>query len=150
MTYSYSGTPGYSNSDRLRFELGDVGLAGTAGGTVWMFTNEELDFIIGDESSWPLRIAHACEVLARQWARIPSFTVDGLRVDKGKVSEAYAARAKELRSSFGHVTYGEIDVTRKDGYSDDYGSYAASDSADTSATFDTLRYRSGFPLKFNG
>ena len=146
-TYTYSGTPSASDRDRLRLEISDTGLPGTAGGTVWMFSDAEIAFFVDTDSTWNERIAHACETLARQWSRIPSITADGLRVDQRDVATAYAARAKELRESPGFVTPTSVDVTRKDGYSDDYNSREADTVAQVDP--DTIDYVKGFPLQWD-
>jgi len=147
-TYSYSGTPGNSDLDKLRFLVSDVGLQGTAGGTVWMFSDTEIEFFVSEESDWDGRVAFTCETLARQWSRIPSITIDGARIDQQQVAKAYADRAKELRASSYRIQSTSVNVTRKDGYSDDYNSYEDDNSTANSQDLDQIEYFRGFPLQW--
>lgn len=147
-TYSYSGTPSNSDLDHLRFEVGDTGVPGTAGGTVWMFADAELNYIISAGSDWTDRVAWACEVLSRQWTRIPSFSADGLSVKKGEVAKAYEDRARYLRESASKSSFGEIVLTRKDGWSDDIPADQVT-VAGESVSYDTIRYLRGISLRWN-
>lgn len=146
-TYTYSGTPSATSLDRLRFEVGDIGLPGTAGGTVWMFADAELNFIISEGSDWDDRIAWTCEVLSRQWTRIPSFTADGLSVKKQEVAQAYQDRAKYIRESAAKSSFGEIYLTKIDGYSNDID--VTEVDTTSNVYFDHIRYLHGVSMRFD-
>lgn len=85
------------------------------------FTDNELNGLLTVEGSWQRAVAAGFETLAAAWRRYPSFTADGLRLDRTKIADGYAAQAKEWRLQYGRATggAGSYSVTRVDGYSDD-------------------------------
>jgi hypothetical protein len=93
MTWSYSGNPGASDLDAVRFWVGDV-WEGTP-----QLTDEELTYLLSLTGGkvLPAAIA-ACLELANRYSSQVDFAVESeLRVDLSQRAEAYAKRATELR-----------------------------------------------------
>ena len=75
MAWTYSGDPGSSDRDKLRFISGDVDI------TRQLWTNEELDFVLGDTSSEDEAARQLLQAKIRQLSltprvRLGSFTFD--------------------------------------------------------------------------
>lgn len=62
--------------------------------------------------------ADACNWLARKYAKLASFTADGLSVQHGQRAQTFAERAKELAAS-AQGGIGSVALTRTDGYSEE-------------------------------
>jgi hypothetical protein len=59
----------------------------------------------------------ACKWLARKYAKMASFTADGLRVDHTQRAAEYAARAKEIEGELGSGV-SSPEISRSDGFSE--------------------------------
>ena len=69
-------------------------------------------------------------------------------VKKGEVAKAYEDRARYLRESASKSSFGEIVLTRKDGWSDDIPADQVT-VAGESVSYDTIRYLRGISLRWN-
>lgn len=105
--------------DKLRLELGDVDPDD------FVFNNDELDYFLSAESNDVLKARlRAAEAAAFRFARAYDFATDGQSFKRSQMGAAYTAMAKQLRDQ-GVITSSDVngistvDVTVKDGYSDD-------------------------------
>lgn len=93
-------------------EIGDTDSA-TA-----LFTDEEINSKLDNETNELLAAASLCDILATRFARAYDFTTDGQQFSRSQMSKSYAQRADELRQQSGQgIT--TLATTRIDGYSDD-------------------------------
>ncbi len=117
MTFTYDLT--YSAEiSKVRFELGDTSESSGVRADGSNFTDEELQMLLDREGSTMLAVAAACEMLARDWARVASISAPGRSEQFGKVSAEYASRARELREQYGSTgTTFSVGFDRTDGYS---------------------------------
>ena len=116
MTFTYTLT---TDVGKVRFELGD-GVANSgvrANGS--NLTDEEIQMLIDRELSVLGATAAACEMLARDWAKMSSISVGPRSESIGKVSAEWASRAIEMRNSLGgnYATF-SIGTKRTDGFSE--------------------------------
>lgn len=98
--------------DKVRLLIGDTNVADA------LFSDEELQWFIDEESSIDAAAAGACESLARKYAQDANFAQDDSKFDLGDRAKHFAALAKELRAR----ASGGLRVSRTqrvDGYSDD-------------------------------
>lgn len=91
MAATYTGNPATSERDQVRFLVGDTDTKN------FLFTDEEIDWLLSEEGSPLAAAARACEILATRFAREANTAVGELRVDLASLSEQYAERAKDLR-----------------------------------------------------
>jgi hypothetical protein len=92
MAWTYSGDPGSSPRDQVRFLIGDTDPL------VPMLTDEEIDWLVTTSSSVYFAAAQAAESVAAKYGKYVTKTVDGLSITKSERSINYAALAKRLRS----------------------------------------------------
>lgn len=85
------------------------------------FADAELTGLITAEGSWQLAVAAGFETLAAAWMRYPSFTADGLKLDRTAIAKGYQEQAAVWRDKYGFSGggMGSRAVTRVDSYSDD-------------------------------
>ncbi|MEN3051294.1 MAG: hypothetical protein ABC596_05730 [Candidatus Methanosuratincola petrocarbonis] len=89
---TYSGDPGTSPKDELRFELSDTDLEHA------LFSDEELTFLLNRSGSYvPEAALKACEILATRYAREADISVGELAVKFNKLSRLWAERAEAFR-----------------------------------------------------
>lgn len=87
---------------KIRLEIGDETEGAGAKPDGGNFTDEELEYFYSQESSSVGRAtARACEVLARQYARMCDISVGPRRESLSQAAKAFADRAKELRKQYG-------------------------------------------------
>jgi hypothetical protein len=128
MTFTYTDTLSESR-DKVRFYLQDTVLGEGPLPADGNFTDEELDGLITAEGIWQRAVAAGLETLANAWRRYPSFSADGLKLDRSDIADGYAKQAKEWRDTYGESSAaltsraGSRAVTRVDGYSDDVDSH---------------------------
>lgn len=101
-TYTYSGSPGDSDLDQVRFLLGDTDVSGQA--TTALFSNEEITWAIG---AWGplygsdfLVAAQLAENAAAQYAQQASYSADGVSVTFGPIGDSLRALAVSLRNQY--------------------------------------------------
>jgi len=106
MPWSYSGDPASSDKDAVRFEVGDTDHNDQ------LLQDGEIEYAISLEPSLLAAAARCCEVLARRFSRQADFRLGPQAVSASQRAEAFAARAKELRTkaaSLGGIYVGGID-----------------------------------------
>lgn len=96
MTFTYSGDPSTSTRNKVRFLINDTDA------TDVLFTDEELDYLIGEWGTNVYEISRACcETLVSRFSRLSDSTSKS--VGDISVSEAYTAKSqqyKQLAESF--------------------------------------------------
>lgn len=84
MAWTYSGNPGASNNDAVRFRLGDTDL------TRPLLSDEEIAYLLTSTSNSILQAAAlGARQLAARFGRMPNVSIDGFNVD-------YAAMARQF------------------------------------------------------
>lgn len=122
MTFTYGGTL-TDNTDRVRFEIGDV--VENAGprphATSTNFSDGEIDSIVTEEGSWGPAAAKLMEVLANEWtAAAGAVSMADYREDYTARAEYFRKRSQDLRQQYGGgVTVVQYAPIRVDGFSDD-------------------------------
>lgn len=98
MAWSYSGDPGASPKDEVRFLVADTDPGDP------IVSDEEILFMLAEEGS-PLKAAAGlAEVLAFRYARVCDTAIGDYRVSLSQVAERYRLLAKELESEAGLVS----------------------------------------------
>lgn len=124
MTWTY--TQGSTTvRNRVRLEIGDTDSDRA------LFSDEELDDIIVQETNVYPSAARACEILAVRFSRDFNFSADGASFQKGSVAQMYRDMAKRLRARARGTTV--VMPQRVDGYSQTTPSH---DVTRTRASFD--------------
>jgi hypothetical protein len=124
MTFTYLGTLA-TDRDKVRFYLGDVTASSGPLPADGNFTDEEIDGLVTAEGDWQRAVAAGFERLATSWRKHPSFTADGLKIDRSDIADGFDKQAANWRKEYGTSTTartggaGSRAVTRVDGYSDD-------------------------------
>lgn len=116
MTFTYDVS---TDIGKVRFELGDTvsGSGVRADGT--NISDEEIQMLLTREGSEIMQaVAGACEMLARDWARVANLSVGPRSEQFGQISAQWAARSNEIRGTYGGYTAFSIGVDRTDGYSE--------------------------------
>lgn len=110
MAWSYSGDPGTSDKDELRFMVADTD------DTVPLLTDEEIGYLI---SRWMPRYGSmqmvasvAAASIGRKFAGVTSIQADGVSVNVSEISKAYADMAASLRQEAERADIGgELDMS---------------------------------------
>lgn len=88
---------------RIRLEIGDTVEDAGVRPDGRNFTDEEITVLYEDEgSSVGKGAAKVCEVLAREWARVPKTRLGDLNVDPAHMSKTWQAQANQLRKIYGY------------------------------------------------
>jgi hypothetical protein len=89
--------------------------------TAYDLEDAEITYMLGQRGGNVKAAAvDACNWLARKYAKLASFSADGLSVQHGQRAQTFAERAKELAAT-AQGSIGTIAVTREDGYSEAAG-----------------------------
>lgn len=92
MSFEYSGDPATSNKDAMRFLIGDTVEANA------LYQDEELEWLLTQESNIYLASAVACETVASRFrALAQSKSVGGLSISYGDRASQYAEQGRLLR-----------------------------------------------------
>lgn len=98
MTWSYSGDPGDSTKDAVRFHMQDTD------STDELMTDEEIAYLIDqwyDKYPSPIFVAAmACETLSAKFAREVSVSADGVSVGAQELQTKYSELAASLRDQY--------------------------------------------------
>ena len=98
MSWTYSGAPGSSDLDQVRFYVQDTDPARQ------LLTNEEISFLIAqwsDAVNSPLYVAAvAAEVIAAKFVPEVNVSGDGISVDQGSLQQRYNDLASSLRDQY--------------------------------------------------
>lgn len=106
MTWTYSGDPTVSQTDELRFLIGDTVEKEP------FLENEELDYLINKWLAvqgtmfWVASVA--CEQIAAKLAREASHSADGVSVALGELQSKFMAQADALRDQHNRILVGGI------------------------------------------
>lgn len=95
MTWDYSGNPSSSAKDAVRFLSGDTDEDDP------LVSDEEIAYILTQESNPYEAAALVCEALASKFARETSVSGDGFSESGGELSRQFKERAKDLRMQSG-------------------------------------------------
>ncbi len=124
MAYTYLGTLA-TDRDKVRFAIQDTVSGAGPKPQDGNFADAELDGLVTVEGTWQRAVAASFETLAAAWRRYPSFSADGLSLQRSNIADGYALQAKEWRARYGHVgasRAGSHAPIRQDGYSTDIAS----------------------------
>lgn len=91
MTWSYTGNPANSPTDKVRFEIGDTV------STDPMLQDEEIQYCIDNESTYYGAVARACESIAMRFSREASTKVGALSLDLNSRAKQWSDRADKYR-----------------------------------------------------
>lgn len=94
MTATYSGDPSSSDTDKVRFLLGDTD------STNFLLQNEELTFLLTEWENPYLAAAAGADQLAATAAQWLSYNADGTTLSLSDAQEKYARLADQLRDRF--------------------------------------------------
>ena len=92
MTYSYSGDPGASSKDAVRFATGDVDLSDQ------QLSDEEIAYLLVQRGDVLNAAVAACHRLAAKYSRLVSRAVGDLRIEHQQRRQAYMELARTLRA----------------------------------------------------
>jgi len=100
------------------------------------FADAVINGIITAEGSWQRAVAACFEMLAAEWRRHPSYSTDGLKLDRSDIADGFDKIAAKWRADFGRAakSYSPAYVAgqiNQDGYSDD----VTNDDVDTSGEY---------------
>lgn len=130
MTFTYTGTPGNSDVETIRFEISDTNAAAPLladGEIAWAITSETGQ-TAGSPASLALpdlyRSAARCmETLARRFSAQADSQIGSLKVTYSKTADGYTKRAAELRAkaqALGGAPYaGGQSISEKDAWRSD-------------------------------
>jgi hypothetical protein len=107
MAFTYDLT---TNRGKVRFLIPDTDSA------AYDLSDAEVDYFLADKGAVKPAAIAACKWLARKYAKMVSFSADGLSVQAGQRAQTYAERAKELVAEEGG--WGVVTMDKEDGYSD--------------------------------
>ena len=116
MSWTYSGLPGTSLLDELRFYIQDTDEA------YQLLQDEELNFLL--DTYMPIYGstlavgAMACEVLAARFAREVDTSADGVSVSLSQLMDRYNSLAASLRDQYKEVGSGSLAQTLDEMFSD--------------------------------
>ena len=111
-TATYSGLPGNSPRDAVRFWVQDTDPS------FWLLSDDEIDYLIlwvsdttNDDPMW---IASVCAtVIASKFTREVSVSADGVSVDVGSLQQKYRDLAMTLRDAYDE-THGDMELPSND------------------------------------
>lgn len=116
-TYTYSFDPSSSTKDAVRFLCQDTDV--TTQGVVRL-CDEEINWVVGQQSNTFLAAAACADTIAAYWARVQNTRIGPLNIQRGQAVPFYQQIAAELRriaqrwNSGGPVFY----PVGQDGYTD--------------------------------
>ena len=123
MTHSYSEAL-TTSKDKIRFRIGDTVEDAGPRPDKRNFSDEELTFVIAEESTVNASIAHCFEILANEWSAYALMEREGeVTFDAKEVASNYRAQAAYWRKKPGGAAEAErsagiIDLTRYDAWTE--------------------------------
>jgi hypothetical protein len=96
MTATYSGDPSTTNKDAVRFLVQDTDVT-TAG--VVRLQDEEINWVLTQQSNVFLAAAECCDVIAAYWAKIQNTRIGPLNIQRGQAVPFYISLAEALRNT---------------------------------------------------
>ena len=140
MAFTYAGTYD-SDREKVRENIRDtVENSGPLPGDA-NFSDALLAGIITAEGSWQRAVAACFEMLASAWSRFPTYSTDGLKLDRSDIADAHTAAAKKWREDFGRAakSYSPAMVAGQKTI-DGYSSTVTSDDVDSNDEFGEDRF----------
>jgi hypothetical protein len=107
MSWTYSGNPGASSLDKVRFEIGDTI------STDQLLSNEEINYVLGLYQDTKIVAMHCCKIISRNFSRQVDYTLGPQSVRASQRAQMYLKQAEKLEkelSSLGGVYLGNIDT----------------------------------------
>ena len=92
MTWSYSGDPADSKKDEVRFLIQDTNP------NEQLISDEELQFLITQNSNTLLAASYACNAIATAFSRFPDTQEGDISVNCSQIVEQYTEKAKYFRN----------------------------------------------------
>ncbi len=103
MTWSYSGNPATSDRDKVRFLVFDTDT------NEQLINNEEIDWLLTEQTSVYMAAANAAEAIAAKFAKDVTRSAVGLSATVGNRSSFYLRLADTLRAQVGTTNnHGEV------------------------------------------
>lgn len=99
MTWSYSGNPGASDRDQVRFLIGDTDTNDQ------QLTDEEINFLIADKGSANRAALEAARSLQSKYSRLCDQRTGKVDTKYSQRRSAYAALVRRLQLNLGPVPY---------------------------------------------
>jgi len=128
MTFTYSEALS-ADRDKIRLRVGDTQDSAGPRPDKRNFSDQELTFILAEESTVNASIAHCFEILANEWtAYALSEREADLSFDASQVADNFFKRAKEWRGKPGGASEAErsgglVTLTREDAWTDAASEY---------------------------
>jgi len=119
ITYDLNGSGTVATISAIRFEIGDTSDGDGVKPNGANFTDVEISYMYGTEGNSTLAgAAHACETLARAWARASDEQAGPLQRSYSQISKAWDKQGIALRqqSGGGVPLSGRALSSRQDGY----------------------------------
>lgn len=95
MTWTYSGNPGATNRDAVRFLIGDTD------NTAQLVTDEEIAYMLAQEGTSTSAAARICRSLAAKYARYMDQSVGDLSISYSQRYQQFSELAVKLESDAG-------------------------------------------------
>jgi hypothetical protein len=116
-----------TDKDKVRFYIQDTTAGAGPKPADGNFSDDEIAGLVTAEGSWQRAVAGAFEALEAAWRRYPTFSTDGLSLNRTDIANGYATKAAAWRKAYGNVgstattstRAGSHAVTRRDAYSSD-------------------------------
>ena len=114
MTWSYSGDPASSDRDRVRFLIFDTDT------NEQLLNNEEIDWLLTEQSNVYMAAANGAEAIAAKFARDINRSVIGISASPGGRAQFYLDLAEKLRAQtatsnkHGEIFAGGLTISGKD------------------------------------
>lgn len=94
MSWTYTSSPTTSDLDAIRLLTGDTDSAYP------LLQDEEINYFLSTYSSVTEAAAYTCEAIAAKFARMVTWSGDGLSVSVGDLQDKYSRMAEDLRQQF--------------------------------------------------
>lgn len=92
MSFTYSGNPGHSTRDAVRFLIGDTSSKDP------LLLDGEIDWLLGQYSNKPMSAAiRACETIASKFSRMSDEAVGQVKISFSQKAKGYLTMRDELR-----------------------------------------------------
>jgi hypothetical protein len=117
VTWSYSGNPGESEKDAVRFAIPDNTVQ-----TALSVSDEEITYTLEEEGSVLGASAACCESIGRRLTMQADLSTGDLKLTYSKQAETFAQRAKDLRlrAQGSHApTSAGLSISEKEGFAED-------------------------------
>lgn len=90
MTWTYSGNPGASNLDAVRFMIGDTDSASP------QLTNEEITYLLTEHGTVRAASVAACRGLAAKYSRFADQSTGSISISYSQISASYRTLVRDI------------------------------------------------------